>query len=122
MTGSFDVFILSKFSSNDSVLGIRKLGGLHDYEIMPPVNLMNHISLHKFHRRSCGAGRRVRVEIGDFSGSEVQNENTIMDDQENEELQSGTPQAFLNSVVGQPVWVRLNSGIDYKGSFPSRPT
>jgi small nuclear ribonucleoprotein (snRNP)-like protein len=35
--------------------------------------------------------------------------------QENGESQSGTPQAFLNSVVGQPVWVRLNSGVDYKG-------
>lgn len=43
----------------------------------------------------------------------------MMDDQENGESQSGTPQAFLNSVVGQPVWVRLNSGIDYKGSFSS---
>ena len=39
-----------------------------------------------------------------------------MTDQENGESQSGTPQAFLNSVVGQPVWVRLNSGIDYKGT------
>ena len=39
-----------------------------------------------------------------------------MTDQENGESQSGTPQAFLNSVVGQPVWVRLNSGIDYKGN------
>ena len=39
-----------------------------------------------------------------------------MTDQENDESQSGTPQAFLNSVVGQPVWVRLNSGIDYKGN------
>lgn len=38
-----------------------------------------------------------------------------MADQENGESQTGTPQAFLNSVVGQPVWVRLNSGIDYKG-------
>ena len=39
--------------------------------------------------------------------------------EENGETQSGTPQAFLNSVVGQPVWVRLNSGIDYKGKKPS---
>ena len=38
-----------------------------------------------------------------------------MADQGNGESQNGTPQAFLNSVVGQPVWVRLNSGIDYKG-------
>ena len=41
----------------------------------------------------------------------------IMTDQENGESQSGTPQAFLNSVVGQSVWVRLNSGIDYKGNI-----
>jgi U6 snRNA-associated Sm-like protein LSm6 len=38
-----------------------------------------------------------------------------MTEQENGESQSGSPQAFLNSVVGEPVWVRLNSGIDYKG-------
>ena len=42
-----------------------------------------------------------------------------MSDQENGESESGTPQAFLHSVVGQPVWVRLNSGIDYKGEFCS---
>ena len=42
-----------------------------------------------------------------------------MADQENGDSQSGTPQAFLNSVVGQPVWVRLNSGIDYKGTLLS---
>lgn len=40
-----------------------------------------------------------------------------MADEENGDSQSGTPQAFLNSVVGQPVWVRLNSGIDYKGGY-----
>jgi hypothetical protein len=44
-----------------------------------------------------------------------------MADQENGDSQSGTPQAFLNSVVGQPVWVRLNSGIDYKGMAPAAP-
>jgi len=41
--------------------------------------------------------------------------DAMMTDRENGDSQSGTPQAFLNSVVGQPVWVRLNSGIDYKG-------
>jgi len=35
----------------------------------------------------------------------------------NGDSQSGTPQAFLNSVVGQSVWVRLNSGVDYKGTY-----
>jgi hypothetical protein len=50
-----------------------------------------------------------------------QNQNTTMADQENGDSQSGTPQAFLNSVVGQPVWVRLNSGIDYKGMGPAAP-
>jgi len=49
-----------------------------------------------------------------------QKPNTTMADQENGDSQSGTPQAFLNSVVGQPVWVRLNSGIDYKG-IPTSP-
>ena len=44
-----------------------------------------------------------------------------MADQENGEAQSGTPQAFLHSVVGQPVWVRLNSGIDYKGESLKSP-
>jgi hypothetical protein len=47
--------------------------------------------------------------------------NVVMQaDQENGESASGTPQAFLNSVVGQPVWVRLNSGIDYKGTALAR--
>jgi hypothetical protein len=51
----------------------------------------------------------------DFAKEKV----STMTDQENGESQSGTPQAFLNSVVGQPVWVRLNSGIDYKGDRSS---
>ena len=29
------------------------------------------------------------------------------------------PQNFLRKVSGQPVLVRLNSGIDYKGEFTS---